>query len=184
VPYNAERTRRLHGWTAASLSGGAPLSFLGRLLGSSDDRPDLDVLTPGDEVLGDGEPWTVKAIIVYRMQDNEWPSVRLDRGDATVWVSYEEDTLVRYDPGPDLHLGKDGTVVWQGREYRTEDAGTATVARVIGPVDVAPGARVGYHTLTSPEDTDRWLSVESWDSGWVEISIGRPWTIQRVNRRS
>jgi len=130
----------------------------------------------------DGEEWTVRAVIHYRMEDNEWPSVQLERGDRSVWIAYEDDALVRYDPGPDLHLAKDGTVAWQGRVYTVEDAGTATVARVTGPVDVGPGDRVRYHTLTSPDDAERWLSVESWDSGYVEISVGRPWAVDAVTR--
>jgi hypothetical protein len=129
-----------------------------------------------------GEEWTVRAIIHYRMEDNEWPSVQLACGDQSIWVVYEEDALVRYDPGPDLHLARDGTIAWQGRLYTVEDAGTATVSRVTGSVDVAPGDRVRYHTLTSPADVGRWLSVESWDSGYVEISIGRPWAIDLVAR--
>jgi hypothetical protein len=160
------------------------VSFLGRVFGGAgSEQPDLDGVQPGDEVWGDGEAWTVKAIIYYRMADNEWPSVQLERGGRTLWTAFEEDVAVRYDPAPDLHLAKDGTIAWQGRLYRSEDVGTATVARVVGPVDVAPDARLRYHTLTSPDDPDRWLSVESWDSGWVEISIGRAWTLDRVVRR-
>ena len=159
------------------------MSILGRLFGGeSGGRPDLDAMKPGDQVSAEGETWTVRAIVHYRREANEWPSVQLAIGDRTVWTTYEEDTLVRYDPGPDLHLSKDGTVVWQDRLYTVEDAGTATVARVTGPVDVAAGDRVRYHTLTSPDDEERWLSVESWDSGYVEISIGLSWTIDSVHR--
>jgi uncharacterized protein DUF4178 len=153
------------------------VTFLKRLFGgSSDERPDLDGLTLGDELVSAGEAWRVRAIIHYRMEDNEWPSVQLEREGRTIWIAYEEDALVRYDPAPDLHLGADGAVAWQGRLYRMEDAGTATVARVTGPVEVSPGDRVSYHTLTSPDDADGWLSVETWESGWVEISIGRTFT--------
>ncbi|HUG38465.1 MAG TPA: hypothetical protein VML54_16015 [Candidatus Limnocylindrales bacterium] len=60
-----------------------------------------------------------------------------------------------------------------------EDAGTATVARVTGPVGVSPGDRVSHHTLTSPEDSDGWRAVETWESGSVEISIGRSFTASR-----
>lgn len=160
------------------------MSFFGRFFGGGEgDRPDLDALRPGDQLAGDGQPWTVRAIIHYRMEENEWPSVQLEGGGGTIWISYEEDALVRYDPGPDLHLSNEGTVAWQGRLYRVEDAGTATVSKVTGPVDVAAGDRVRYHTLRCPDDPDRWLSVESWDGGYVEISIGRTWAVSRPERR-
>jgi len=161
------------------------VSLLGRLFGGGESagRPDLDTLAPGDEVSAAREAWTVRAIVYYRMEDNEWPSVQLERDGRTVWISYEEDALARYDPGPDLHLAKDGTVAWEGRLYTVEDAGTATVSRVVGPVDVSAGDRVRYHTLTSPDDSERWITVESWDSGYVEISIGRSWTVGSVTRR-
>ena len=159
------------------------MSFFGRLFGgASPGRPDLDAVAPGDRVSAGGEEWTVRAIIHYRMEDNEWPSVQIERGDRSAWISYEDDALVRYDPGPDLHLANDGTIAWRGRVYTVEDAGTATVSRVTGPVDVAPGDRVRYHTLTSPDDDEGWLSVESWDSGYVEISIGRTWAVDVVPR--
>lgn len=158
------------------------MSILGRFFGSGG-RPDLDAVSPGDAVSSDGQAWTVRAIIYYRMEDNEWPSVQLEREGRTIWTCYEEDTLVRYDPGPDLHLSRDGTIDWQGRLYTVEDAGTATVSRVVGPVEVTAGDRVRYHTLRSPEDEARWLTVESWDGGYVEISIGSVWTIDSVTRR-
>jgi hypothetical protein len=48
---------------------------------------------------------------------------------------------------------------------------------------VAAGARVRYHTLRSPDDEARWLTVESWDGGYVEVSIGSVWTVDSVTRR-
>ena len=46
-----------------------------------------------------------------------------------------------------------------------EDAGTATMTKVVGHVEVSPGDRLSYRTLTRPEDPDCWLSIEPWDSG-------------------
>ena len=46
-----------------------------------------------------------------------------------------------------------------------EDAGTATMTKVVGQVEVSPGDRLSYRTLTRPEDPDCWLSIEPWDCG-------------------
>ena len=117
------------------------------------------------------------------MDDNEWPSVQLERGGRTIWISHEEDALVRYDSDPDLHLARMAPSPGRARLYRTEDGGTTTVAKVVGHVEVSPGDRLSYRTLTRPEDPDSWLSIESWDSGWVEISVGRTWATNRVVHR-
>lgn len=116
-------------------------------------------------------------------RDNEWPIVELQRGTRTVWTAYEDGKAVRYDPAPDLHLTQ-GRVVWRGRAYTEAETGTATIARVTGDVDTAPGDHLSYHTLTSSEDPAHWISVESWDSSHVEISIGQTWSVNRIGRRT
>lgn len=157
------------------------MSFLDRLGGGT---PDYGRVKPGDEIVATGEPWVVRAVVQYRSAENEWPVVQVERDGRRVWTAVEDGGAVRYDPAPDLHLSGEGTIAWEDRLYVQEEAGTATVAAAAGEVDVEPGARMSYVTLRSENDPDRWLSVETWDSGWVEISIGQAWAVERIEHRS
>ena len=69
---------------------------------------------------------------------------------------------------------------WQGRTYARSEMGNATVARVMGDVDVAVGDTLSYQVLRSEGDTRGWLSVEAWPSGFVDVSVGRLWPIDRI----
>ena len=153
------------------------MSFLDRLGGGT---PDYGRVKPGDHIVAEGERWAVRAVVQYHTADNDWPVVQVEHEGQRRWTAVEDGGAVRYDPAPDLHLSAEGTIAWEDRLYAPVEAGTATVSAAAGDVDVAPGARVRYVTLRSDDDPDRWLSVETWDSGWVEISIGQTWAVERV----
>ena len=51
---------------------------------------------------------------------------------------------------------------------------------VAGEVSATVGDRAEYLTLTSSEDPQGWISVEQWEGGTTEVSVGRPWRIDRV----
>jgi len=64
--------------------------------------------------------------------------------------------------------------------YARAEMGTATVSRVVGPVDVAVGDTLSYQVLRSDADPRGWLSVEAWPSGFVDVSVGRFWPVDRI----
>ena len=63
--------------------------------------------------------------------------------------------------------------------------GNATVSSVVGAVDVAVGDTLSYQVLRSEADPRGWLSVEAWPSGFVDVSVGRFWPVDRfVSRKA
>jgi len=100
------------------------------------------------------------------------------------WLALEDDRIVRYDH-IDLAVGADGRAAWNGRVYTRAEMGNATVSRVAGPVDVAVGDTLSYQVLRSEADPRGWLSVEAWPSGFVDVSVGRFWPVDRfVSRKA
>jgi hypothetical protein len=157
------------------------LGWLNRLLGSrtSDPSPSFDSLQPGDEVWSGGQPWQVTAVLTYKNADGAWPVVRIQQALTTAWTSVEDDRPVRYDH-LDLHVGGDGRAVWNGRTYTRQEIGTASIERVLGDVDARPGDTLSYQVLRSPDDAQAWISVETWAGGYVEVSVGRPWPVDKL----
>ena len=51
------------------------MGFLDRLAGGT---PDYDGIEPGDQVVAEGRPWTVRAVVRYHTADNEWPVVQVE----------------------------------------------------------------------------------------------------------
>ena len=49
-----------------------------------------------------------------------------------------------------------------------------------GRVDVAVGDTLSYQVLRSDADPRGWLSVEAWPSGFVDVSVGRFWPVDRI----
>ena len=136
-------------------------------------------VTPGDSVEAGGETWNVTAVLFYRDAASEWPVVKIERGAVAAWLALEDGKIVRYDH-LDLPVGPDGHASWNGRTYARAEMGNATVSRVLGPVDVAPGDTLSYQVLRSASDPRGWLSVEAWPSGFVDVSAGRLWPVDRI----
>ena len=149
-------------------------------LGDSKADPEaLARVSPGDSVEAGGETWNVTAVLFYRDVSSEWPVVKIERGVDSAWLALEDGKIVRYDH-IDMPVGPDGRASWNGRTYARSEMGNATVARVMGEVDAAVGDTLSYQVLRSAGDTRGWLSVEAWPSGFVDVSIGRFWPVDRI----
>ncbi|HYB43959.1 MAG TPA: DUF4178 domain-containing protein [Candidatus Methylomirabilis sp.] len=140
---------------------------------------DFPGLQPGDEVVAGGEAWKVTAVLFYQSSDAEWPAVKLARGTATTWAALEGERVIRYDP-VSTQVDAEGRARWNGHTYTRDEMGSASIDRVLGDVDVRPGATLTYQVLRSADDPQSWISVESWTGGYVEISAGREWVVDRV----
>lgn len=139
-------------------------------------------VTPLDQVEAGGETWTVTAVLSYRDASSEWPVVKIERGADAAWIALEDGQIVRYDH-LDLPVGPDGRASWNGRTYARAEMGTARVSRVVGTAEVAVGDTLSYQVLRSDADSRAWLSVEAWPSGFVEVSVGRFWPVDRIVER-
>lgn len=146
---------------------------------SASDPQALAKVLPSDQVEAGGETWTVAAVLFYRDATSEWPVVKIERGADAAWIALEDSRIVRYDH-LDLPVGPDGRASWNGRFYARAETGTATVSRVVGPVDVTVGDTLSYQVLRSDTDPRGWLSVEAWPSGFVDVSVGRFWPVDRI----
>lgn len=146
---------------------------------SASDPHALAKVLPSDQVEAGGETWSVTAVLFYRDATSEWPVVKIERGADAAWIALEDGKIVRYDH-LDLPVGPDGRASWNGRLYARAEMGTATVSRVVGPVDVAVGDTLSYQVLRSDTDPRGWLSVEAWPSGFVDVSVGRFWPVNRI----
>jgi len=139
----------------------------------------LDTLEPGDEIWSNGQPWQVTAALIYKDAESQWAIVRAQQGLTTAWVSIEEGQPVRYDH-LDLHVEADGRAVWKGKTYARREVGTATILRALGDVDARPGDTLSYEVLRCLDDPHSWINVEVWAGGYVEVSVGRRWSIDRL----
>jgi len=146
---------------------------------STTDPEALARVAPGDRIEAGGETWNVTAVLFYRDASSEWPVVKIERGADAAWLALEDGQTVRYDH-LDLPVGPDGRASWNGRIYARAEMGNAKVSRVMGPVDVAPGDTLSYQVLRSDADPRGWLSVEAWPSGFVDVSVGRLWPVDRI----
>jgi hypothetical protein len=146
---------------------------------SASDPHALAKVLPSDQVEAGGDTWSVTAVLFYRDASSEWPVVKIERRADAAWIALEEGKIVRYDH-LDLPVGPDGRASWNGRLYARAEMGTATVSRVVGPVDVAVGDTLSYQVLRSDTDPRGWLSVEAWPSGFVDVSVGRFWPVDRI----
>jgi len=146
---------------------------------STADPETLTRVAPGDRIQAGGETWNVTAVLFYRDASSEWPVVKIERGADAAWLALEDGQTVRYDH-LDLPVGPDGRASWNGRIYARAEMGNAKVSRVMGPVDVAPGDTLSYQVLRSDADPRGWLSVEAWPSGFVDVSVGRLWPVDRI----
>lgn len=140
----------------------------------------LTRVSPGDRIEAGGETWNVTAVLFYHDAGSEWPVVKIERGVDSAWISLEDGKITRYDH-LDLPVGPDGRASWNGRLYARAEMGNATVSRVMGPVDVAVGDTLSYQVLRSAGDDRGWLSVEAWPSGFVDVSAGRFWPVDRID---
>ena len=144
------------------------------------DGPDaLMRVRPGDQIQAGGDTWNVTAVLFYKDAGSEWPVVKIERGVDSAWLALEDGEIVRYDH-LDLPVGPEGRASWNGRTYVQAEVGTATVSRVMGSVDAAPGDGLSYQVLRCPDDARAWLSVETWNSGFVEVSAGRRWPVDKI----
>lgn len=144
------------------------------------DGPDaLMRVQPGDQIQAGSDTWSVTAVLFYKDAGSEWPVVKIERGVDSAWLALEDGQIVRYDH-LDLPVGPEGRASWNGRTYARAEVGTATVSRVMGRVDAAPGDGLSYQVLRCPDDDRAWLSVETWNSGFVEVSAGRPWPVDKI----
>ena len=149
----------------------------------TDDPDALMRVRPGDQVQASGETWNVTAVLVYKDAGTEWPVVKIERGLDSAWLALEDGQIVRYDH-VDLPVAPDGRASWNGRSYSRAEVGTATVSRTMGSVDTVPGDGLSYQVLRCRDDDRAWLSVETWDSGFVEVSAGRLWPVDRIETRA
>jgi hypothetical protein len=133
----------------------------------------------GDELWCVGERWTVTAVLVERSGRREWPTLRLERGAEATWITIDADKVIRYEPLADVQVNN-GQASWNGRTYTRTDGGSYIVGSIAGKVKAAVGDRAEYETLTSADDAERWISVERWDGGAIEVSVARSWSIDRV----
>jgi hypothetical protein len=133
----------------------------------------------GDRIEAGGETWKVSAVLFYHDASSEWPVVKIERGVDSAWIALEDGKIVRYDH-VDVPVGPDGRASWNGRMYARAEMGNATVSRVMGAVDVAAGDTLSYQVLRSDGDARGWLSVEAWPSGFVDVSVGRFWPVDRI----
>ena len=136
-------------------------------------------VSPGDRVEAGGETWNVTAVLFYHDAGSEWPVVKIERGAHEAWIALEDGKIVRYDH-LDVPVGPDGRASWNGRTYARAEMGNATVSRVMGQVDVAVGDTLSYQVLRSDGDPRGWLSVEAWPGGFVDVSVGRFWPVDRI----
>ncbi len=136
-------------------------------------------VSPGDRVEAGGETWNVTAVLFYHDAGSEWPVVKIERGAHEAWIALEDGKIVRYDH-LDVPVGPDGRASWNGHTYARTEMGNATVSRVTGNVDVAVGDTLSYQVLRSDGDPRDWLSVEVWPSGFVDVSVGRVWPVDRI----
>ena len=146
---------------------------------SKADPAALAHVSPGDTVEAGGETWNVTAVLFYHDASSEWPVVKVERGVDSAWLALEDGKIVRYDH-IDVPVGPDGRASWNGRFYARAEMGNATVSRVLGSLDVAPGDTLSYQVLRADSDPRGWLSVEVWPSGFVDVSVGRFWPIDRI----
>ena len=156
------------GWLKRFLGSGAPAA-----------SPSFDSLQLGDEIWSGGQPWQVTAVLIYKNADGSWPVVRIQQALTTAWTSIEDDRPVRYDH-LGLHVGGDGRATWNGRTYTRQEVGTASIERVLGDVDAHAGDTLSYQVLRSPDDANAWISVETWAGGYVEVSVGCPWPVDKL----
>ena len=143
------------------------------------DPESLPRVTPGDRIEVRGESWNATAVLFYRDASSEWPVIKVERGSETAWIALEDGQIVRYD-NLDVPVGLDGRASWNGRLYARAEVGNATVSRVLGNVDVAPGDTLSYQVLRSDADPSAWLSVEVWPNGFVDVSLGSHWPVDRI----
>jgi hypothetical protein len=140
---------------------------------------DFSRLKPGDEVRSGDETWRVSAVLFYRSGEDEWPAAKLERGQVVTWAVLEGDHVVRYDPVA-AQIDAQGRARWNGHVYARDEVGTAVIDRVVGEVDVQAGDTLSYQVLRSADDPGGWMSVECWASGFVEISMGRLWSVDGI----
>lgn len=135
---------------------------------------------PGDQLICGGETWTVSAVITERGGGRQWPTVGLTRGAATVWITVDGDDVTRFEPLPDVRMDAEDRLTWKGRTYTVTARGTYTVTDVAGTTEAAVGDRASFLTLTNPEESEHWISVERWEGGATEVSLACPWRIDQV----
>ena len=135
---------------------------------------------PGDQVWYGTDAWTIRAVLIESGGRRQWPTLQIECGSETAWMSVEGDQVVRYDPLPDVRVDADGRASWNGHTYTCTDRGSYAVVSVAGEVNAAVGDSAEYTTLTSADDPERWISVERWEGGPTEVSAARPWRIDRV----
>jgi len=119
-------------------------------------------------------------VLVESGGGRQWPTLRLERGSEMFWISIDGEAVSRYDPLPGVQVDPNRGTVWNGRSYVCTDRGSYAVVSVAGEVNASVGDRAEYLTLTSSEDPQGWISVEQWEGGTTEVSVGRPWRIDRV----
>src|SRR5207248_1401794 len=74
-------------------------------------------ISPGDQLVCDGDTWTVSAVITERGGGREWPTIGLTRGTETLWITVDGDDVSRFEPLPDVRVGADDRLTWNGRIY-------------------------------------------------------------------
>jgi len=152
------------------------VSWLQRLFGGGQST----AWQPGDQVWCGGDAWLVRAVLIERDGRHQWPTLRLERGAETAWITVDGDDVVRYDALPDVRVDDGEHAVWNGRTFTCSDRGSYTVVRVAGDVGATVGDRATYRTLAADDGQEPWISVEDWEGGSREVSVARSWRIDRV----
>ena len=167
-------------WRRASVTtvghASPAVSWLQRLFGGGES----EAWQPGDQLWCGGDAWVVRAVLIERDARRQWPTLRLERGAETAWVTIDGDDVVRYDPLPGVSVDDGGRAAWNGRTFACSDRGSYTVVRVAGDVTAAIGDRATYQTLEADDGQEPWISVEDWEGGGREVSLARSWRVDRV----
>jgi hypothetical protein len=97
----------------------------------------------------------------------------------------DPQALAKVLPSDQVEPGGETWTVAAVLFYRdaTSEWPVVTVSRVVGPVDVTVGDTLSYQVLRSDTDPRGWLSVEAWPSGFVDVSVGRFWPVDRIVSR-
>src|SRR6266481_3465834 len=120
--------------------------------------------------------------------DRALPSPAVAKGDGLGWLNRLLGARAS-DPSPSFDALQPGDEVWSGgqpwqvtavRTYKRQEVGTASIERVLDDVDARPGDTLSYQVLRSPDDAEAWISVETWAGGFVEVSVGRPWPVDKL----
>ena len=134
---------------------------------------------------------TVRARHEYQQGTSRWYELECDRGDATVWIDFEQDDgleiavalrkLKMRDLGNDkrdlerMDEHEDGKLSFEGRTYHLDDSDRANFHR-----GGQPEAESLYYWDFEDDDGRRFLGIERWDDGSYDVTYSESVTAEQV----